>query len=217
MTHYAQLSEALEYAKGSGQKLVLRGSRVTLDELTDHYLAGDLDSFRQAHPDVSDYHVEQVAEIVADVLQDVPDEQRARRQLQRQAHWALLSEHASRLIEREADKLADTPTREELLALARQALDLVQPQADNVVVGKGHQSRDPREQPTCHEPSGSVPIGSRDALQQVAAEITDCSSRVRNAADQLQGDHPVHAAYARELATRLDELQVDLLPPQREG
>lgn len=215
MTHYAQLSESLEFGRRAGEGLVLRGSRVTLDELIDHHLADDLEGLCQAHPGVRDYHIQQVAQILDDLLRDVPDEPHARRQLKRQAHWAVLSEHASRLIEQEADNLSDSPTREELLTLAREALAQLQAQTNRPAVGQNHQSPGAGEPSAGHEPPGSTRSGSRDALQQVAAELTDCASRIRNAADQLQGDHPVHAAYARELATRLDELLVDLLPPER--
>ena len=196
---------------------MLRGSRVTLDELIDHHLADDLDGLCQAHPRVSDYHVEQVAEIVADVLQDVPDERRARRQLKRQAHWALVSERASIFIEQETDGLSNPPQREELLTLARRALEHLEPDTAAVAPGGSQQEAGAGEQSAGRAHPGSALSGSRNSLQKLTAELTDCASRIRNAADQLQVDHPVHAAYVRELVTRLDELLVDLLPPQHEG
>lgn len=216
MTCYAQLSEAFEYPRGAGQKLVLRGSRATLDDLVDHFLDDNLDGLCQAHPGISDHHVQPVVEIFADLLQDVPDERHARRQLVRQAHWALFSEQASRLIEQEADHLSDPPTPEDLLTLARRALKHL-PSGAETTATQGQRSTGAGLQSAPRERAGTARSGSHDVLQQAAAELTDCSSRIRNAADRLQGDHPVHGAYARELATRLDELLVDLLPTEREG
>lgn len=216
MTHYAQLAQALEYGKGSGEALVLRGSSVTLDDLVDHFLADELDGWSKEHPSVDRYHVQQVADILDDILRDVPDPARARRQLQKQASWALLSERVSMLIEREADNLSKPPNREELLTLTRRALGHLDPEPATIGPGRAHQEAEAGGPSALHDPRGAPRSGSRQSLQEIAAELTDCASRIRNTVDQLQGDHPVHAAYAREIATRLDELLVDLLPPGRE-
>lgn len=208
MTHYAQLSEAVEFAQGPDNGLVLRGSRATLDDLVDRFLDDDLDELAETHPGVSNYQIERVADILADLLRDVPDEQSARRQLKRQAHWALLSERVSRLIELEEDDLSEMPTGTELLALARRATDhldtagrLAAVKRQDPIAGGNAGSRS--------APSEARPKPS-ESLQQVLAELTDCSSRVRNAADRLQSHRPIHAAYTRELASRIDEVLSDL-------
>lgn len=213
MTHYAQLAEAVEYPRELDEDLVLRGSRATLDDLVDRFLDDDLDELAETHPGVSNYHIEQVADILADLLRDVPDEQSARRQLKRQAHWALLSERVSRLIELEEDNLSDPPTGAELLTLARRATDHLDPEGrlasggrqDSIAGGGAGRSR-------------SAPSASRtrtsEPLKKVLAELTDCSSRIRNAVDRLQRHRPVHASYARDLASRIDELVADAEEPE---
>lgn len=210
MTHYAQLAEAVEPARSLDEGLVLRGSRASLDALVNYFLADDLEGLREKYPDVSNYHVEQVTEIFADILRDVPNERRARQQLLNQAAWALLSERASRLIEREVADLSDPPEGVELLALARRALAYLEPEAGSVA------SRADRHKTKASEPPGtqyrsSVPRNrSSETLEQVLAEFTDVSSRIRNVADQVQRTRPVHSSYARELANRLDEIVSEL-------
>lgn len=213
MTHYAQLAEAVEYPHGPGEELTLRGSRATLDDLVDHFLDNDLDGFSEEHPGVSDYHIERIADILADIVRDVPDERSVRRQLKSQAHWAVLSDCASQLIEQEVDNLSEPSTGEELLTLARRAISYLQPAAAAIPSGQTHERAGAGEQSHSRKQASTSQSGSSEQLQQPAAELADCSSRIRNAADQLQTDRPVHAAYTRELASRIDELLADLLPP----
>lgn len=210
MTHYAQLAEAVEFSRGPDISLVLRRSKGSLDDLVDHFVDDDLDGFCQAHPGVSDYHVKQVTDILADLLRDVPDERTARRQLKKQAHWALLSERVSRLIELEEDDLSDPPTGGELLTLARRAVQQLTPGGMIGAMARGRREQDFSRDPGSRPASSASRTVSSESLQQILAELTDCSSRVRNAADRLQGQRPVHAAYTRELASRVDEVLSDL-------
>lgn len=209
MTHYAQLAEAVEFSRDPDSRLVLRGSEGGLDELIDHFVDDNLDGFCKAHPGVSDYHVEQVADILADLLRDVPDERSARRQLKKQAYWALLSERASRLIELKEDDLSEMPTGTELLTLARRTVQQLEPERGIAATQCGGGKTDVADlpgNPGNRRQSSALQTESSESLQQVLAELTGLSSRVRNTADQLQAHLPIHASYARELATRLDEI-----------
>lgn len=206
VTHYAQLAEAVEYPREPGEDLVLRGSRATLDDLVAYFVDDDLDGFGEAHPGVSNYHIEQVADILADLLRDVPNERNARTQLKKQACWALLSERVSRLIELEEDDLSEMPTGTELLTMARRTVQQLEPERGIAATQCGGGKTDVANLPGNRRQSSALQTQSSGSLQQVLAELTGISSRVRNNADQLQAHLPIHASYARELATRLDEI-----------
>lgn len=191
MTHYCRLAEATERdPERHGPDLTFRETRVPVDRIIPHLNDGRMDTFLDSFPSVRRRHVEIVAEVWEDLRREVSRDE-ARRQLRFQAAWALVSERASRLIEREEVALSEPPSQEELVGLTRQAL-----------ANLGWSRPD---SPSAAE-TDSLEV---DRQTRALHCLADAASELRTAADNLRG-YPVHAAYARDLASRIETLRGEL-------
>lgn len=202
MTYFEELASAVDrHIEVLSGELVIEGTRVPVENLLDDLEEGeDVETFVASHPTVHEPYARLLTRAWEDIRLDTDRIDEVRCRLLAHADWALISRRVARHIDAELTGDPHTPDLETLVTWAHV---VVQELSGGGAEAAGNRSIDRRREP----PSPRLPSGRiTDAID----SLTDAALTLRTAAETLQRVRFVHAAYARALADRADEMISDL-------